>query len=560
MNTGRKASLNIYATLIMLALIPLILGVVVLALFSSFKIKSEVEEGVYDRLEACAIGVKEYFAYDVANNGDVDYEEYSDHEYINSLKTQGIELTLFKDDTRFLTSVKNADGTYNEGTKAGAAIYAAVKGGSDYRADGVMINGTEYYVYYLPIMDGNGAFWGMAFAGEKEATVKNAVQSAVTVTVAISVGMVLVFTGLAFFIARLLAVPLKTSATAIEEVSDGNVGFKWTANSHIKEILSIIVSTEKLQGDLSKVVVNVSDGMNKLTQNMSVVSGAVESCNMAKDGISEAVEEMAKGASEMAESVQNTAEAMTNMGYSIENISDTADTVSDNAKETASISAEAMTNLSQLAVANKDTIKTTEEVVAGINESSEAVKKIEKAVQAITEIASQTNLLSLNASIEAARAGEAGKGFAVVASEISKLAGESDASAKEIGVIVSEIIQTSDSNTELANRIKASVENEGGVLVKVQDSFNKVSDCLDVMLEGIGNISDMTTTLNSEKNKVVDEISTLSSISEENAASAEETSASTEELGANIENINSQTAEVVDIVTDVNESMSFFKL
>ena len=168
--------------------------------------------------------------------------------------------------------------------------------------------------------------------------------------------------------------------------------------------------------------------------------------------------------------------------------------------------------------------------------------------------------MALNASIEAARAGEAGKGFAVVASSIQSLAGESDNSAKEIQNIINEIILKSQNNVQLANEIKNAIDSEGDALVTVSDSFDKVSDKIQITVDTIHNISTESDVLNQDKGKVLDEMSSLSSISKANTASCQETTASIEELRKNIEMINIQATDTDNIAEELKESVAYFKL
>lgn len=412
----------------------------------------------------------------------------------------------------------------------------------------------KYAAYYV---GDNANYIAVVTADESDAlaAIREIQKLAIMVTVFGLIGFVII----ALLVARLIASPLGIVAKGIKIMSDGDFKQPVIAKTHIKEIGMLVDSANELQNTMQDIVAEVSSGMNALSNAVDTVAVQVETCNNAKDGISAAVEEMAKGATEMAESVQNNAESMGNIGSSIDAINDIVNETSNKANSVGKITQKAKIDLDELIKANRSTVAATEEVVKGILESSEAVREIENAARAITDIASQTNLLSLNASIEAARAGEAGKGFAVVASEIQKLAQQSDDSAKEIRSIIDNVITTANANTELTNKIKESVENEGSILGAVNNSFDGVETGLSGMIDGINNITDMTNSLNVDKNSVLDEISNLSSISEENAASTQETSASTQELGANIEGINAETVDIVKVVEQVNDAMKFFK-
>lgn len=201
-----------------------------------------------------------------------------------------------------------------------------------------------------------------------------------------------------------------------------------------------------------------------------------------------------------------------------------------------------------------------EDVVTGIDEANEAIEHIRKAADAITNIASQTSLLSLNASIEAARAGEAGSGFSVVAASIQTLAGESDKSAKEIQTIIDEIIEKSQNNVQLANQIKEAIDSEGNALATVSDSFDKVNDKIYITVDTIHDISKEIDALNHDKEKVLEAVHSLSAVSEENNASCQETTDSIKELRENIEMINCQTTDTNNISEELKESVAYFKL
>ena len=157
-----------FKTIVLLGgIVPMIIVGLIIATISISKTTSGLAESRKVTLKSVSYSLKEYFQYDVIANGYVDYEEYADHAYVNNLKSEDIEQTLFEGDTRLLTSIKQADGKYFEGTQAGAEIYAKVKSGQDYYAENVTINNKLYAVYYTPIYSDEGEknFWGMAFSG-----------------------------------------------------------------------------------------------------------------------------------------------------------------------------------------------------------------------------------------------------------------------------------------------------------------------------------------------------------------------------------------------------------
>lgn len=147
----KKTKLTMLSTLLLVGLIPLFAVTLILTVLASYMFKTELIDGTEAKLKTVSEQVAEYFAYDVRNNGSIDYDEYSDHVYIDSLLKDDIEITLFEEDTRLLTSIKDESGNRIEGTKADAEIWKTVKSGKDYFAKNIKINGKDYCVYYSPV-------------------------------------------------------------------------------------------------------------------------------------------------------------------------------------------------------------------------------------------------------------------------------------------------------------------------------------------------------------------------------------------------------------------------
>lgn len=161
------------------------------------------------------------------------------------------------------------------------------------------------------------------------------------------------------------------------------------------------------------------------------------------------------------------------------------------------------------------------DVIGRINDTS---KQIENIISEIEDIASQTNLLSLNAAIEAARAGEAGKGFAVVAGQIRSLSEQSAKAAVDTRQLIESAIAVSNEGNEAAERVSTSIEKVINGMKEVADSSQKLSEIAD------------------EQAKAMEQaeagINQISDVVQSNSANAEETSATSEELSAQAETMN----------------------
>lgn len=558
-NTTRKSKLNMHLTLVLFAMVPLIVGIVTYSVYSLNRLKTELEEGTYARLRASAVQVNEYFGYDIINNGEVDYEEYADHKYINSLTSQNIQLTLFKDDVRLITSLRNDKGAYNEGTKADPQIYAEVKRGNDVKRHGVVIGSKTYYVYYMPIYDSNGNVWGMAFAGEDETIVADAINGVKLAISTFSVLLIIIFTIAALLVARLIATPLRKSSEALTLLAEGDINSTVETSSHINEIINILDGITTLKENLNNIVGNITNSVKELSSSVQDTMQKTEACGSAKDNISVAVDSIAGSAEDIAASVQNTTMQTNEMNARIDTINEAVSNSNELVSRANSITENAKSGFESLTRANEVTVNRTNDVVAGIEASNRAVQEIEKAVDIITDIASQTNLLSLNAAIEAAHAGDAGRGFAVVASEISELAKQSSDAAVEIRRVIEGITKTSHENTELVRRIEDSVREDSDRLKEVSDQFNKVIECIRDMANGVKEIGDASLAITAANKQVKTEIDALSGVAENNVAGTEETSASVSELGRNIDEITDRAKQVAEAANKIANDLTYFK-
>ena len=205
-------------------------------------------------------------------------------------------------------------------------------------------------------------------------------------------------------------------------------------------------------------------------------------------------------------------------------------------------------------------MKAFESIFVAIEGVGERTRAIGTASDMITSIASQTNLLSLNASIEAARAGEAGKGFAVVADEIRQLAEQSASSANTINSMLKELMQSAKQAAEESELVKEYVERQRQSVIDTKDGFVAIVDNLNIINDGVNNLRNVSNHLGTKVNSISSLSESLSAASEENAATAQELSATTSSVAATIINLEKTGNSVNEHSDELNVIVKEYKL
>ncbi|MCR5684344.1 MAG: cache domain-containing protein [Lachnospiraceae bacterium] len=222
-NRKKGSRLTLKRTLVMYALIPLSVGLIILGTIAAVILTQSIEANIREELVIASSGLMEYYTFDLETETNLvdGFCAYDPEEYIDKIaKNTGIDLTLFRDNVRFMTSIIGPDGKRIEGTEASAEVWNTIKAGNDYYSDDVVINGIDYYVYYLPIVI-HGDLVGMAFSGKPATSVRLAEKELYFTIIGIVVVLETLFLIMAMFISRKISAPIIVVKEGIEKLSNG---------------------------------------------------------------------------------------------------------------------------------------------------------------------------------------------------------------------------------------------------------------------------------------------------------------------------------------------------
>lgn len=365
---------------------------------------------------------------------------------------------------------------------------------------------------------------------------------------------------LMYFIIRAITKPIVSLNRSARRVSEGYL------NEQIKidrkdEIGQLAQNYNLMVESLRNIVVDISDTSGMLASSSQQLTATTEENSRATSYVAELVQDSSAGAETQTSAMAETSRSMEEMSSGIQKIAEAAASIVDSSTNTeADVQAgsQKIEEMSRQMDAIRQSTLHSSELISQLNGLNSQVSDMSSA---ISNIAVQTNLLSLNAGIEAARAGEHGRGFAVVATEVRKLADQSKTTAGNIQDTIVQMTELIDRTYEaIHDKVSADVELGMQVTLEAKEAFSSIEQSTAKINGQIHDISAITQEMSAGAEEVAASVQEISNISRSTSDAFQNVTAATEQQLASMEEISASATELSKMAADLQHKVERFKL
>lgn len=416
----------------------------------------------------------------------------------------------------------------------------------------VSYEGKTYYASYTAIpLKGESDSWSLVTLHKKSAAMAtiNSMLRAAGIILAAGLGIAVL---LVVLLARRLTKPLVSITGLIKEAAEGDFSIRAEEGSG-NEVGLLAGSFNIMAGKISNILGRIMNSAKELSR----CSGKLQDIETNMEKVGEALKEIAEGTVEQTEDVSQVVEQMAHMEDDFKELKEKSGVLLEEAKGAIGSSLEGEGSIQELKQQNRY-------VEQNVNLSYDRIKmlethsaKIADIVGVIGDIASETSLLSLNASIEAARAGEAGRGFAVVAESIGKLAADSTSATGNIEKIIAQLCKDIEATVNEIEKVKSSMTVQMGAAQKVEEIFSRYKELAGQTSSSVNAIDGLIAEMYKIDHSVIRAVENIRDVSRKTEGlSAEVIGALEKEL----KDIQSEVGSLAEISDELEQEMEKFKI
>lgn len=364
----------------------------------------------------------------------------------------------------------------------------------------------------------------------------------------------------AYWFINSLTRSIKVLNAAANRISEGDLTEQITVRRK-DELGQLAASFNTMSDSLRSVVENISQSSEQLAASSEEMTASTNETAKSVEHVTEQIVETSKQINDQAQMTAETSRAMEEMSAGIQKIAEASNSIvdsSEQSKEDVRVGSETIQEVKSQMATIRDSVQQSTALIKELVHLSDQISAMNTA---ISDIAGQTNLLSLNAGIEAARAGEHGRGFAVVAAEVRKLSDQSKETADRIHGLIKEITKiVGHATLMMGTKIPAEVEKGITVSLKAEDAFRHIEESTRHITEQILDISSITEQMSAGAEEVAASVHEISYIANESASGFQSVSAASEEQLASMEEITSSAATLAKMAEQMRETVEKFKL